>query len=53
MAIVTVDGQRVFELNVIKRAEKRITQREVISLPEKINAPATVQILLNRNLPVD
>ena len=42
VAIVAIDSQRIFELNMVKQAEERVAKREVISLPEKINAPATV-----------
>ncbi|MBR0060354.1 MAG: hypothetical protein IJP68_02640 [Selenomonadaceae bacterium] len=52
VAIVAVDGQRIFELHVVEQVEKRIAQREIISVPEKVKSPATVQILLNRNFAV-
>lgn len=52
MAIVAIDGQRIFELNMVEQAEERIAEREIISVPEKVQTPATVQVLLNRNLAV-
>ena len=43
---ISVNSQRIFKLNVVEQTEKRITQREIIAMTEKIDTPATIQILL-------
>ena len=52
MTIIAVQSQWIFKLNVVEQAEKRIAQREIIAVTEKVNAPAAVQVLFNRDFAV-
>ena len=52
VTVVTINSERIAELDVIKQAEERITNCKVIALAEKVKPPATVQVLLCSNLAV-
>ena len=50
--IVSVHRQRIAKFHMVNQAEKRIAQREIVAVAEKVNAPTAVQILFDCDLSV-
>ena len=52
MAVIPINSQRVTILDVVEQAEKRIAQREIITLAEKVQSPRAVQVLFNGDVSI-